>query len=110
MKIVDQGRERVFNFDNCFEISLDGDCICLRATYDSRYRILGRYPEGRAKEVFDEMLKVAFPIQAVLFANISADDMKMLSEIQIPGAVIRTSDGRVDYDVIKRSVYYMPEE
>ena len=112
MKIVNQDRDRIFNFDNCFKISLDKECICLRATHDSRYRILGRYSEDRAKEVFDEMLKVAFPEDAMIFANISTEDSERLSDMlrDIPAMAIRTDDGRTDYDIIERSVYYMPEE
>lgn len=112
MKIVDQKREHIYNFDNCFEIAIDGACICIRATYDSRYKIIGKYDEDRAKEVFDEMLKVAFSEDALIFANIAPEDSERLSDMlrDIPAMVIRTDDGRTDYETIERSVYYMPEE
>lgn len=105
MFIVDQERKQIINIDNVLNIGIDDDTIFVYTHV--KCMILGIYPPNRAQEVFNEMLKVAFPPNTYILENVNMNDTKLCFD-NLPLNIVTQGDAKITrYDI---GVYYMPEK
>lgn len=109
MYIVDQDRSNVVNIGNVKSVALNGK----RITADD-YTLAAYDVEQRGKEVFEQMLKYAFPPTLTKFKENSLpmescrDSMGKLRDAS-NGVEIHAED-RQHLATLDNGVFYMPEE
>jgi hypothetical protein len=108
MFIVNADRDSIVNMDNVINIYVEGNRILAFTKVDDM--VLGLYrSEERAKDVFAEMLKEAFPPSTWIFKNCSIEPGEYKRFKDIENGAICVSGQNAKVEQFDCGVYYMPE-
>ena len=108
MYIVNQKKNRVFNIDQFQQIFVMDNAI--QCKWGSEVCVLGVYRDAeRVQEVFVEMMDKIFPLDMVIFRNVSVSEAVIRRLKEVPVLMMRTESNQPSVEYVRPYVWYMPE-
>lgn len=112
MFIVNYDRDVVVNVDNISAICVENKHIQAVTAQNMRITLGAYATEGRANEVFKEMMRAIFMPMMLSLKNcvMGSDDIEHFKEMGVELLQVKDNSDKITAQRLDCGVYYMPEE